>query len=178
MVQNYFFFLIFSSFLCFQLSSVDPLLNTCISQNADHRWQVPFEQTISRRSSHIKTFSIGKCIWKECQNLHFMSKNRTGVVDFELCFQAQRLHFASKGHDNELRVGILNTTSCGASRSDHPFKSYRTPSVSTLNFWVIRTGGVGQRVKSWHAAKGKQPRIAGPAKWQRANRPWGIATTR
>ena len=34
--------------------------------------------------AHIKTFSIVKCIWKECQILRFRSKNRTGVVDFEL----------------------------------------------------------------------------------------------
>ena len=34
---------------------------------------------------HIKTFSIVKCIWRKCQNLHFRSKSRTGVGDFELC---------------------------------------------------------------------------------------------
>ena len=37
-----------------------------------------------KRENHIKTFSIVKCIWKECQILRFRSKNRTGVVDFEL----------------------------------------------------------------------------------------------
>ena len=89
---------------------------------------------------HIKTFSIVKCIWKECQILRFRSKNRTGVVDFELWFQAHRLHFASKGHDNELPVGILNTARCGATQSDHSFRSYRTLSATTLVFWGTNTG--------------------------------------
>ena len=91
-------------------------------------------------SLHIKTFSIVKCIWKECQILHFTSKSRTGVGNFELCYKAQSLHFASKRHNNELRVGILNTTRCGASRSDHPFKSYRTVSAITLVFLGANTG--------------------------------------
>ena len=88
----------------------------------------------------LKTFSIVKCIWKECQNLHFRSKNRTGVGDFELCSSVLRLHFSSRKYNNELRDGILNTTRCGASQSDHPFKSYHTLSDNLCVFQRDKIG--------------------------------------
>ena len=89
---------------------------------------------------HIKTFSIVKCIWKECQNLHFRLKNRTGVGNFELCSSIQRLHFSNRRHHNELCDGILNTTRCGASQSDHPFKSYCTLSDNSCKLERVKIG--------------------------------------